>query len=67
MVTFLISAAWISAITYVLVWMVTIAGEYPKRCCYTESANRESLKKTLFSLRKIFHSTINSLATHILL
>ncbi|KAI1235118.1 Sodium/potassium/calcium exchanger 5, partial [Lamprotornis superbus] len=27
MVTFLISAAWISAITYVLVWMVTIAGE----------------------------------------
>ncbi|XP_064013720.1 sodium/potassium/calcium exchanger 5 isoform X3 [Pogoniulus pusillus] len=26
MVTFLISAAWISAITYVLVWMVTIAG-----------------------------------------
>ncbi|XP_014799940.1 PREDICTED: sodium/potassium/calcium exchanger 5 [Calidris pugnax] len=27
MVTFFISAAWISAITYVLVWMVTIAGE----------------------------------------
>ncbi|KAM9270535.1 sodium/potassium/calcium exchanger 5 [Cariama cristata] len=27
MVTFLISAAWISAITYVLVWMITIAGE----------------------------------------
>uniref|UniRef100_A0A8C0EK74 Solute carrier family 24 member 5 n=1 Tax=Bubo bubo TaxID=30461 RepID=A0A8C0EK74_BUBBB len=26
MVTFLISAAWISAITYVLVWMITIAG-----------------------------------------
>lgn len=30
MVTFLISAAWISAITYVLVWMVTIAGRYQK-------------------------------------
>ncbi|NWR40885.1 NCKX5 protein, partial [Regulus satrapa] len=42
MVTFLISAAWISAITYVLVWMVTIAGRYPKCCCY---ARQESLKK----------------------
>lgn len=41
MVTFLISAAWISAITYVLVWMVTIAGKY-LRCCYT---SQESLKK----------------------
>ncbi|OXB79945.1 UNVERIFIED_CONTAM: hypothetical protein H355_009760 [Colinus virginianus] len=27
MVTFFMSAAWISAITYVLVWMITIAGE----------------------------------------
>ncbi|NXU70533.1 NCKX5 protein, partial [Oreotrochilus melanogaster] len=27
MVTFFISAAWISAITYVLVWMITIAGD----------------------------------------
>ncbi|KAI6078107.1 Sodium/potassium/calcium exchanger 5 [Aix galericulata] len=27
MVTFLMSAAWISAMTYVLVWMITIAGE----------------------------------------
>ncbi|XP_033922307.1 sodium/potassium/calcium exchanger 5 isoform X1 [Melopsittacus undulatus] len=27
MVTFLMSAAWISAITYILVWMITIAGE----------------------------------------
>ncbi|XP_064373406.1 sodium/potassium/calcium exchanger 5 isoform X1 [Dromaius novaehollandiae] len=27
MVTFLFSAAWISAMTYVLVWMITIAGE----------------------------------------
>lgn len=42
MVTFLISAAWISAITYVLVWMVTIAGRYQKWCCYT---SEESLKK----------------------
>lgn len=42
MVTFLISAAWISAITYVLVWMVTIAGRYLKWCCYT---SQESLKK----------------------
>lgn len=42
MVTFLISAAWISAITYVLVWMVTIAGRYLKWCLYT---SEESLKK----------------------
>lgn len=42
MVTFLISAAWISAITYVLVWMVTIAGKYLKCCCYTI---QESLKR----------------------
>lgn len=42
MVTFLISAAWISAITYVLVWMVTIAGRYLKWCCYT---SQESWKK----------------------
>lgn len=32
MVTFFMSAAWISAITYVLVWMITIAGRYLK-CC----------------------------------
>ncbi|NWT39052.1 NCKX5 protein, partial [Chroicocephalus maculipennis] len=33
MVTFFISAAWISAITYVLVWMITIAGRYLKADC----------------------------------
>lgn len=53
MVTFLMSAAWISAITYVLVWMITIAGRYLNYCCFTEAANEESLKKktTFFSLR----------------
>lgn len=67
MVTFFISAAWISAITYVLVWMITIAGRYLK-CCYTESTNRESLNKQFspceeFSLPQL---TV-SLATHTLL
>lgn len=68
MVTFLISAAWISAITYVLVWMVTIAGGYLKRCCYTESANRESLKKHFSPCEKFFIPQLTvSLATHALL
>lgn len=65
MVTFLISAAWISAITYVLVWMVTIAGRYPKCCCHTASASWESLEK-LFSPCEEFsfpQLTVN-LATH---
>uniref|UniRef100_A0A6G1RUX7 Solute carrier family 24 member 5 n=1 Tax=Hypotaenidia okinawae TaxID=2861861 RepID=A0A6G1RUX7_9GRUI len=39
MVTFLISAAWISALTYILVWMITIAGRYRTWCCYTESTH----------------------------
>lgn len=56
MVTFLISAAWISAITYVLVWMVTIAGKYLKWCCYT---SQESLKKLCgFPVRFPFNKTV---------
>lgn len=30
MITFLMSALWISAFTYILVWMVTITGMYLK-------------------------------------
>lgn len=45
MVTFLMSAAWISAMTYVLVWMITIAGRYLNYCCCTEAANEKSLGK----------------------
>lgn len=58
MVTFLISAAWISAITYVLVWMVTIAGRYQKWCCYT---SEESLKKLWgFPVRSPFKSQFSN-------
>lgn len=58
MVTFLISAAWISAITYVLVWMVTIAGRYLKWCCYT---SQESLKKLCgFPVRFPFKSQLSN-------
>lgn len=61
MVTFLMSAAWISAITYVLVWMITIAGRYLNYCCFTEAANEESLKKKPhFFLCEVFFFTINS-------
>lgn len=68
MVTFLISAAWISAITYVLVWMITIAGRYLKCCCYTESTNRESLKKEFSPCEEFsFPQLTASLATCILL
>lgn len=68
MVTFLISAAWISAITYVLVWMVTIVGRYQKCCCYTESINRESLKKQFSPCEKFsFPQLTVSLATRTLL
>lgn len=58
MVTFLISAAWISAITYVLVWMVTIAGRYLNWCCYT---SQESLKKLCgFPVRFPFESQFSN-------
>ncbi|TFK13111.1 Sodium/potassium/calcium exchanger 5 [Platysternon megacephalum] len=38
MVTFFMSAVWISAFTYVLVWMVTIVGMY-FTCCYIMSTD----------------------------
>lgn len=64
MVTFLISAAWISAITYVLVWMITIAGRYLECCCYIASTNQESLKKVV---RFPFLQATVSLATQTVL
>lgn len=68
MVTFLVSAAWISAITYVLVWMVTIVGRYQNCCCYTESTNRESLKREFSPCETFaFPQLTVSLATHTLL
>lgn len=68
MVTFLMSAAWISAITYVLVWMITIAGRYLKCCCCTESTNRESLKKQFSPCEEFSCLQLTvSLATHTLL
>lgn len=33
MVTFFMSAVWISAFTYVLVWMVTVVGKEHQRLC----------------------------------
>lgn len=66
MVTFLMSAAWISAMTYVLVWMITIAGRYLNYCCCTEAANEKSLGKkkkkttTHSFICKVFFFTINS-------
>ena len=67
MVTFLISAAWISAITYVLVWMITIAGRYLKCCCYTASTNSESLKKQFSPVKFSFPQLTISLAKQTLL
>lgn len=64
MVTFFMSAAWISAITYVLVWMITIAGRYLK-CCI-EATNQWLTKFSLCEDFPSSHSTV-SIATWILL
>lgn len=38
MITFLMSAVWISAFTYVLVWMVTVVGKSALVCFYSVEA-----------------------------